>query len=116
MKKTLLGLIILVVTIAVFTNPKDYEYKAEVKKVYENNMGVQVDTFSNDFEKSGYDLGKSLGLMVVDNQINSKINRDNYLFFSIAKWEDNYIGYGVFGNINLSDDFKSSLENIESNN
>jgi hypothetical protein len=98
-------IIIIIFFVAILTNPSTEEHKHAVKSII--NQKVQS-SFSNDnantFEKLGVLLGGSMGANMIENSI----SRDNYLLFSITitLWEGERkaIGYGLFGNVFLSEE------------
>jgi hypothetical protein len=89
--------------VAVLTNPSLEEHKQAVKTVV--NQKIQSSLYNkgaDNFEMVGSLLGGSLASKLIDDAI----TKDNYLLFSVTKitWdgESKSIGYGVFGNVFLS--------------
>lgn len=114
MKKVTLLIIVPFMLIAMFLNPSEYKFKDEVKEVYTNSREIAVDTFAtSDFQSKKISFDNAMGNIIANNHINEKVNRDNYFVFSIAKWEDKYIGYGMFDNVYLTNEFKNKVESIE---
>jgi hypothetical protein len=102
---------VVIILIAIITNPSTEEHKQAVK--HEVNQLVQnsVSESKSDIESLGVLLGSSLAEKLVENSI----TRDNYILFSITKisWkgESRNIGYGLFGNVFLSEKVKEAFGN-----
>lgn len=89
--------------VAILTNPNLEEHKQAVKTVVNQKIQSSLsDNGANNFEALGTLLGGSLAGKLIDDAV----TKDNYLLFSITKinWdgESRSIGYGVFGNVFLS--------------
>jgi hypothetical protein len=124
MKKSTWGFIILIVIllIAVVTNPKIETHKQEVKAKLNSKLQgalTEQDPEMDKFEKAGYNLGVLLGSSLVDKVIDNSITCDSYILFSITKitWkgESRAIGYGVLGNVFLSSKIDEAFANGMSN-
>ena len=106
-------LLLIVVLISIFTNPSVEDHKQAVKTVI--NQFAQESLSEDDNMQN---LGVLLGSSLAQNLIENSITRDNYLVFSITKatWkgETKSIGYGVFGNVFLSEKIKESLDRQQS--
>lgn len=104
-----------IVLIAIFTNPSTEEHKQAVKSVVNRVVQNSVSENTSDMENFGVLLGSSL----VEKLVENSVIRDNYLLFSITKisWkgESRNIGYGVFGNVFLSDKVKEAFQDKENN-
>lgn len=117
MKKTNWTIIIFsaILLIAIFTNPSTEEHKQAVKSVVNRVVQNSVSENTSDMENFGVLLGSSL----VEKLVENSVIRDNYLLFSITKisWkgEIRNIGYGVFGNVFLSDKVKEAFQDKENN-
>lgn len=117
MKKSNWAIIIfgVIVLIAVFTNPSTEEHKQAVKSVVNQIVQNSVSENASDMENLGILLGSSLAEKLVENSV----TRDNYILFSITKisWksESRNIGYGVFGNVFLSEKVKEAFNDKETN-
>ena len=107
----ILGVIVL---IAIFTNPSTEEHKQAVKSVVNEVVQNSISENSSDMENIGVLLGSSL----IDNLVENSITRDNYILFSITKisWKDKSrnIGYGLFGNVFLSEKVKEAFKEQKS--
>lgn len=107
---TFMIVLILIIFVAIFTNPSTAEHKEAVKFLMNKNIQKSVSkSNSNDFEQLGAILGNSLAGGLIENSI----SRDNYLVFSItmATWngKSKKIGYGCFGNVYISKDISAAL-------
>ena len=108
------GLTLLIISclIAIFTNPSTEDHKQEVKNILNRHLQESLSENKADgFENLGMLIGSSFAEKLIDNSV----SRENYIFFSLTKgtWKDNskIIGYGVFGNVFLSDDVKEAFDN-----
>jgi hypothetical protein len=113
------GISAFIFLIAFISNPNEEEHKSAVKsKVLAFNMATAVSEIANSTDNNynyvGKSIGTALGGVIVDQLINSIVSSDNYLVFSITKvtWEDQtkMIGFGVFGNVFLSDKLDETFE------
>ena len=102
MKKSYLFSIITIVILflLVLTNPDSVVHKAKVKESILKDTELLTDIDN----QSGWEiLGTTLGLSLVDKLIDTAIQVDNYVLFSLtrATWddEDKIIGIGIIGNI-----------------
>lgn len=117
MKKSNIILIVFAVMIlaAVLTNPSSEEHKQAVKSVINQVVQNSISENGSDMEKLGILFGSSL----VEKLIENSVTRDNYLLFSITKitWQgkSKSIGYGLFGNVFLSEKVNKAFNNDEIN-
>jgi hypothetical protein len=99
-----------IILIAVFTNPSTEEHKQAVKSVVNQLVQNSVSDNNSNLENLGVLLGSSLAEKLVENSV----TRDNYILFSITKisWkgESRNIGYGLFGNVFLSEKIKDAFK------
>jgi hypothetical protein len=97
---------ILIILIAVFTNPDEDKHREGVKSKLNTYMQKSVVKTDNEWEQAGQTLGLALGGMIIEELINSSISTDNYILFSMTKitWdgESKIIGAGAFGNVFLT--------------
>lgn len=118
MKKSNIILIVFatIILIAVLTNPSSEEHKQAVKSVVNQVVQNSISENGSDMEKLGILFGSSLAEKVIENSV----TRDNYIVFSITKitWqgESKSIGYGLFGNVFLSEKVNKAFNNNEVNN
>jgi hypothetical protein len=99
----------------VLSNPKEQAHreavKTKVNSVFRENMG-NTDTIG-DFEKFGKGLGFLFGGLVVEKLVDNYITCDNYVLFSLTKSTINNktrtIGFGVLGNVFISSEIKTML-------
>ena len=104
MKKLfVLGIVIIV---AVLTNPKKQDHIDVIKKeISSRSLENSMDdlTTGNDMERAGSALGMTLGMALLDKMLESLIEVDNYLLFSLSKLSYNgnerIIAIGAFGNV-----------------
>lgn len=118
MKKSNIILIVFatIILIAVLTNPSSEEHKQAVKSVVNHVVENSISENGSDMEKLGILFGSSLAEKLIENSV----TRDNYILFSITKikWqgESKNIGYGLFGNVFLSEKVNKAFNNNEVNN
>jgi len=118
MKKSNIILIVFatIILIAVLTNPSIEEHKQAVKSVINQVVQNSISENKSDIEKLGVLFGSSLA----ENLIENSVTRDNYIVFSITKFkwkgESKSIGYGLFGNVFLSEKVNKAFNNNEINN
>lgn len=113
--KRIIIIFTVIILIAVFTNPNIEEHKHAVKSVV--NQVVQNSISENESDIGN--LGVLFGSSLVENLIENSVTRDNYILFSITqitwKGESKSIGYGLFGNVFLSEKAKNAFNNNEIN-
>nr|WP_315247648.1 DUF4359 domain-containing protein [uncultured Flavobacterium sp.] len=113
--KTIIIIFAIIILIAVLTNPSNEEHKQAVKSVINQVVQNSISKNESDMEKLGVLFGSSLA----ENLIENSVTRDNYILFSITKitWrgESKSIGYGLFGNVLLSEKVKNAFNNNEIN-
>jgi len=113
MNKSYLTLIIivLVLLVAIFTNP-DLERHKEILKS-EIHAYMQKEIKNNTSEMPEQALGALLGGALIDRMVDSIVSTDNYLVFSTSKitWEgqSRIVGFGVFGNVFITGKVKDAL-------
>lgn len=112
-KQILILVISSILIIAVFTNPTLEEHKNKVKEVFTAFYQKSLKESEIDSENGFAALGSLLGNTMINNLVNSAITRDNYIVFSITKvtyeGEEKAIGYGIFGNVFLSEKVENEL-------
>lgn len=117
-KKQFYSLIsILLVAILIFTNPNEEDHiqnvKSKLKIAFKKKMSSEISENQDDaFEALGNGLGLFLGDTFIDKLTDGIVSRENYLLFSLTnasyKNEEKIIGFGILGNVFLSD----KIENI----
>lgn len=118
MKKSNIILIVFatIILIAVLTNPSSEEHKQAVKSVINQVVQNSISENGSDMEKLGILFGSSLAEKLIENSV----NRDNYILFSITRitWQgkSKIIGYGLFGNVFLSEKVNKVFNGNEINN
>lgn len=105
----------IIILIASITNPSIEEHKQAVKSEVNKLVQNTVTKSKSDMESLGILLGSSLAVKFVENSV----SRDNYILFSVTKFswesESRNIGYGVFGNVFISEKVKESFNNKSNN-
>lgn len=108
---------ILLIAILIFSNPSEENHiqsvKSKLKMVFKKKMSSEITENQDDgFKTLGNGLGLLLGDTFIDKLTNGIVSRENYLLFSLTnanyKGEDKTIGFGILGNVFLSD----KIENI----
>lgn len=96
-----------ILLIAVLTNPSQENHKEKVKNTFTEYFQKSLKESQLESENNFAALGSLLGESLIKTMIENTITRDNYLIFSLTKItyksEEKIIGYGVFGNVFLSD-------------
>ena len=115
-KHITIALIILLVIIAVFTNPATELHKEKVRG--ELKAYMQKSMAEKGSDDTGTAFANLLGGVLVDRIVDNAITTDSFVLFSITKisWqgEEKRIGFGAFGNVWLSRDVNKALnENNE---
>ena len=102
----------LLVVVLIFSNPSEENHiesvKSKLKIAFKKKMASEmIDDESNSIASLGKGLGLLLGDTFIDKMTDGFISRDNYFLFSITKGEykgeNKVIGFGVLGNVFLSD-------------
>ena len=105
----------LIILIALFTNPSTEEHKQAVKSAVNQLVQNSVTESKSDMESLGILLGSSL----VEKLVENSVTRDNYIIFSTTKisWKgkSRNIGFGLFGNVFLSEKVKEAFNEKENN-
>lgn len=106
--------IITILLIAIFTNPSQEEHKEKVKETFTAYYQKSLKENETDSENAFAALGSLLGNTLINSMIENAITRDNYVIFSLTKityeGEEKSIGYGVFGNVFLSEKIEEAFE------
>ncbi|MFC4739033.1 DUF4359 domain-containing protein [Flavobacterium ponti] len=115
MKNNQIGIIavVLVLLVAIFTNPSQTEHKEKIKETFTNYYQKSLDENKIDSENNFAALGSLLGETLINQIIEKAVTRENYVIFSITKitfkGEKKSIGYGIFGNVFLSKKIEDTL-------
>lgn len=108
---------ILLVAILIFTNPSEENHiesvKSKLKIAFKKKMSSEISENQDDaFKTLGNGLGLLLGDTFIDKLTDGIVSRENYLLFSLTNvnyiGEQKTIGFGILGNVFLSD----KIENI----
>ncbi|MCH4828637.1 DUF4431 domain-containing protein [Flavobacterium columnare] len=98
--------------ILIFTNPSEENHiqsvKSKLKTAFKKKMTTEmIEDNSNSMQSLGKGIGLLLGDTFIDKMTDGFISRNNYLLFSTTKaeykGESKVIGFGVLGNVFLSD-------------
>lgn len=110
----------------IFTNPSEIDHidnvKSKLKTAFKKKMSAEL-IENNDNEDSFAMLGNGLGLMLgdtfIDNLTDGFISRENYVLFSLTKAtyqeQEKTIGFGILGNVFLSEKIEKIYEDAEEN-
>lgn len=106
-KQILLFAFATILLVAIFTNPSQEEHKEKVKETFTAYYQKSLKENQADSENAFAALGSLLGNTLINSMIENAITRDNYIIFSLTKityeGEEKSIGYGIFGNVFLSE-------------
>lgn len=109
-----------VIIVSVITNPKKEEHVDAVKnKISQSVLPEAVEGLKSGdgFEQAGVVLGMTLGMKVIDNMLESMLEVNNCLLFSLTKFsyegKERIIGIGAFGNVWLFVDLKDGLSGLK---
>ncbi len=96
-----------ILLLAILTNPSKDDHKEKVKETLHTFYQKTLKETQPDSENSFAALGSLIGESIVNTFIENAITRDNYVLFSLTKisyqGEEKSIGFGLFGNVFLSD-------------
>ena len=99
--------VIVILGIAVFTNPSKKDHIEAVKdllaeKINESMINSITDS-KNNFEAAGAALGATLGMSFLNNFLDNMVFRKNYIVFSLTEirlgGQSKIIGIGAFGSV-----------------
>lgn len=111
--------IVVIVLIAVFTNPNVQAHREAVKIMFNQNLQKSLakngSENKSEMENAGANLGMMLGNVFIDKMIENLVTSDNYVLFSITKisfeGKSKMIGYGLFGNVFISSEVNQAYKN-----
>ena len=124
-KQFYLLFITMVILGLVFTNPTEENHintvKSKLKTAFKKKMSSQLLENNDDsFAMLGNGLGLILGDTFIDNLTDGFISRENYILCSLTKAtyqeQEKIIGFGILGNVFLSDKLEKIYEDTEENN
>ncbi|WP_310378218.1 DUF4359 domain-containing protein [Flavobacterium sp.] len=112
-KQIVLITVVIILIIAIFTNPNQAAHKEKVKStitsLYQKQLKENETTSSNGFEA----LGSLLGTTLINTMVENGVSCDNYILFSITKFtyegQEKSIGYGLLGNVFLSNKIEDAF-------
>jgi len=117
MKKVSLIIAVIVLMLAVFTNPKQDQHKEVLKTKFntfmQKSMQENIKETDNEWEQAGQSLGLMLGGALINTMVDNMISSTNCIIFSITKMnyegDSKPIGIGIFGNIFFFNDIDKLL-------
>jgi hypothetical protein len=96
------------------TNPSIEDHREGVKKMYKKKLNELNNEKQNDL---GSQIGTGIASLIGDRFIDKIVSRENYLLFSVTKAtfgsQTKKIGFGVLGNVYVSDYDKINNGNLE---
>lgn len=120
MKKKFIVLfgIVLLILLAVITNPRQEEHKEAVKAKFntylQKSMSKNLSEADDEWKNAGQALGMLIGGSLVDVLTSNIVTTDNYVLFSTTKmtWEGEtkVVGVGILGNVFLSSKIDKALD------
>ncbi|MGX7666064.1 DUF4359 domain-containing protein [Flavobacterium pedocola] len=107
----------IILAIAIFTNPNQEIHKEVVKSTITSYYQKSIEE-DDTIPKNGFSaLGSLLGTSLINTLVENGVSSDNYLVFSITKirykGEEKSIGFGVFGNVFLSEKVKEAFDDTK---
>lgn len=107
-----------VIGLAIYTNPKvdahKLAFKTKCTDYLEKKVGTKIPEIDNSYLKIGKVLGSILGNTLIDEIIDEKVSCQSFGVFSLTKinWEgkEETIGYGLLGQVIISDKFEEVLD------
>lgn len=113
-KQITLFAFVLILLVAIFTNPSQDEHKEKVKKTFTAYYQKSLNKSELESENAFSALGNLLGTSLINSLVDNAVLRDNYLIFSVTKityeGKEKSIGYGLFGNVFLSDKIEETFD------
>ncbi|MEY5049695.1 MAG: hypothetical protein RLZZ175_3054 [Bacteroidota bacterium] len=114
--KYALGILVFVFFTLILTNPTLEEHK-EATKLKFNSLMIKEFASENSGDlvnKLASSVGSLWGGAIVNELIDKLLNRENYLIFSLTKFqwldENKTIGIGILGNVYLFDNLDKNLQ------
>ena len=116
-KNKFLLIVLAIIAIAFFTNPKPeihkLAFKTKCSAFLESKIGSKIPKNDDLYSVIGKKLGAILGNTVMDEAINEYVTVENYGLFSLTKFTWNgkaeTIGLGVFSNVFISNEFEKKI-------
>lgn len=111
--KSLIVIVVLIIFVAVLTNPTQDEHREAVKNRLMAVLQKEIKNSSTNANEVGQAVGVMLGGLIANGLINNLISADNYVLFSITKmtWEgeERLLGIGAFGNVFFFNQFDETM-------
>lgn len=115
---------VLIIGVLIFSNPSEENHiqtvKSKLKIAFKKKMSSEITENQNDaFATLGSGLGLLLGDTFIDKLTDGLVTRKNYILFSLTnvefKGEEKIIGFGILGNVFLSDKIENIFQEQEEN-
>jgi hypothetical protein len=115
---------ILLVAVLIFSNPSEdvhiQSVKSKLKTAFKKKMSSEIIKNQSDtFSSLGNGLGLLLGNNFIDKLADGLVNRKNFYLFSLTnvdyKGEEKIIGFGLLGNVFLSDKIEKIFQQNKNN-
>jgi hypothetical protein len=117
-KKNYILFSFLLIAVLIFTNPSEENHlqtvKLKLKMSMNKKMSSDINSTNNSFNSIGKGLGMILGDALIDRLTENFVFRQNFVIFSLTKvnfkGEDKIIGFGILGNIFITDRIEEALK------
>jgi hypothetical protein len=117
-KKNYILFSFLLIAVLIFTNPSEENHlqtvKLKLKMSMNKKMSSDINSSNNSFNSIGKGLGMILGDALIDRLTENFVFRQNFVIFSLTKvnfkGEDKIIGFGILGNIFITDRIEEALK------
>ncbi|MEB3380708.1 hypothetical protein VL762_13455 [Flavobacterium psychrophilum] len=115
---------VLLIAILIFSNPSEEVHiqsvKSKLKIAFKKKMSSEMSENQDDaFKTLGNGLGLLLGDTFIDKLTDGIVSRENYLLFSLTnanyKGDEKTIGFGILGNVFLTDKIENVFKENEDN-
>jgi hypothetical protein len=117
-KKNYILISFLSIAVLIYTNPSEENHlqtvKLKLKMSMNKKMSSDINSSNNSFNSIGKGLGMILGDALIDRLTENFVFRQNFGIFSLTKvnfkGEDKIIGFGILGNIFITDRIEEALK------
>jgi hypothetical protein len=117
-KKNYILISFLSIAVLIYTNPSEENHlqtvKLKLKMSMNKKMSSDINLSNNSFNSIGKGLGMILGDALIDRLTENFVFRQNFVIFSLTKvnfkGEDKIIGFGILGNIFITDRIEEALK------
>ncbi|MBP1631020.1 MAG: hypothetical protein H6Q15_1913 [Bacteroidetes bacterium] len=115
-KNIVITIVLVIVLIAIFTNPSIEDHKEAVKIKFNANLQKKLNLEDGIVQA----FSMMIGGVVLDGFVDNMVSSENYILFSITKitWDKDVkvVGIGAFGNVFISNKIDKAFENNLKNN